>query len=148
MAAISCRTCFRNIRFCRNVSHHGRRRAQTTRHLCSSSGDKDVKDHDPPAFNDATVQKLLKRITGMNFEKIFPRVKQKLSPPKYKLVSEDKLQELLEEAKEKAEKKLQMPPVMEERTKIDHVLSNDPELEGLETSKLVFTDITFGVPDR
>ena len=41
-----------------------------------------------------------------------------------------------------------MPPVMEERKPINRVLSENPELKGLEASKLVFTDITYGVRDR
>ena len=41
-----------------------------------------------------------------------------------------------------------MPPVIEERTEIDEVLAENPELEGLESSKFVFTDITYDLSDR
>ena len=44
--------------------------------------------------------------------------------------------------------RLQIPPFMKGREPITAVLSSDPKLEGLESSTLVFTDITFGVKDR
>jgi len=44
--------------------------------------------------------------------------------------------------------KLQMPPVMEEREDCSEVLEADALLQGFDTCKYVFTDITFGVPDR
>lgn len=58
----------------------------------------------------------------------------------------------LHQMKTQAEKRLsirlQMPPFMKERTPIKHILSVDPQLKGLDKSKYVFTDITFGVKDR
>ena len=45
----------------------------------------------------------------------------------------------------KAEDKLQMTPVMEERNPSGKVLEIDPELMGFDTCKHVFTDITYGV---
>merc|ERR1719184_517471 len=45
-------------------------------------------------------------------------------------------------------RKLQMPPVMEERDAASKVLESDIMLQGHDTCKYVFTDITFGVPDR
>lgn len=62
-------------------------------------------------------------------------------------MTDEELQEALEEANMKAEEMLQMPPVLLPRKPIDRVLSYDPALQGLETSRFVFTDITFGVPD-
>lgn len=53
-----------------------------------------------------------------------------------------------EKALRRAKQRLQMPPYMRVRLPITEVLTHDPDLEGLETSKLVFTDITFGVSDR
>ncbi|XP_077998156.1 small ribosomal subunit protein mS22-like [Glandiceps talaboti] len=144
MAAICARTCARNFISTGGFTQHGLYRRQLIRALCTRSTSND----NAAEFMDEKVQMILKRITGMKFEKIFKPVKQKLSPPKYKLVSEERLQELIEEAKEKAEQKLQMPPVLEERNEIETVLSEDHELEGLDTSNIVFTDITYGVPDR
>lgn len=49
---------------------------------------------------------------------------------------------------EKAEEKLQMPPVVPIRKEIDYVFSKDVELQGYDTSKFLFTDISFGKTDR
>jgi len=54
----------------------------------------------------------------------------------------------MKEAEEKAEKKLQMPPVIKARTDEPEVLSTDYELQGNSEAKFVFTDITFGSSDR
>jgi small subunit ribosomal protein S22 len=54
----------------------------------------------------------------------------------------------MKEAEEKAEKKLQMPPVIKARTEEPEVLSTDYELLGHSEAKFVFTDITFRSSDR
>ena len=41
-----------------------------------------------------------------------------------------------------------MPPVLPERKPIDDVISVDKILDGMDTAKLVFTDITFNIPHR
>ena len=51
-------------------------------------------------------------------------------------------------AREEAERLLKMPPVLPERKPIDDVLSEDKILEGMDTAKYVFTDITFNIPHR
>lgn len=48
----------------------------------------------------------------------------------------------------KAEEKLQMPPVVPIRKEIDFVFSKDIELQGYDTVKFLFTDISFGKTDR
>ena len=64
-------------------------------------------------------------------------------------MTEEELQEATEEARRKADRKLQMTPVMEERDSTSsETLELDPQLAGFDTCKYVFTDITFGVPDR
>ena len=64
-------------------------------------------------------------------------------------MTEEELQEAREEARRKAERMLQMSPVMEERASATtETLETDPQLAGFDTCKYVFTDITFGVPDR
>nr|XP_009939449.1 PREDICTED: 28S ribosomal protein S22, mitochondrial [Opisthocomus hoazin] len=49
---------------------------------------------------------------------------------------------------EEAKEKLIMPPVLNEREPIDDVLAEDKFLEGMETTKYVFTDLTYSVPHR
>ncbi|XP_022090110.1 28S ribosomal protein S22, mitochondrial-like [Acanthaster planci] len=99
-------------------------------------------------FRTDEVQGILTRITGMDLSKVFRHSKQKLEPPTYRLIGDTKLKELEEEAKNEAKKRLQMPPVLDEREEITDILSENPELEGLDSSKFVFTDITYGIKDR
>lgn len=70
-----------------------------------------------------------------------------MEQPVYKFMTDEQLQEALSEANKKADELLQMPPVLPVRQPIDSVLSRDPALKGLEMSRLIFTDITFGIPD-
>lgn len=51
-------------------------------------------------------------------------------------------------AEEQAKHLLKMPPVLPERKPINDVLSEDQMLEGMDTTKYVFTDINFNVPHR
>ncbi|KAG7175433.1 28S ribosomal protein S22-like, partial [Homarus americanus] len=108
-------------------------------------------DVDPaPVFFDKNVQEILKRVTGCNFNAVFRRRydEKPLSPPRYEFLTEEELQERMEEAKGVVEKILQMPPVLKERQPITGILSRDPALTGFDTCKYIFTDITFGVSDR
>lgn len=41
-----------------------------------------------------------------------------------------------------------MPPIVPLRTDLGQVLEVDKDLIGFESSKLVFTDITFGISDK
>lgn len=52
------------------------------------------------------------------------------------------------EVKEKAKEKIQMPPIVPLRTDLGQVLEVDKDIIGYENSKLVFTDITFGISDK
>lgn len=54
----------------------------------------------------------------------------------------------IEFAKEQAKKLLKMPPVLPERKPIVDVLSDDEFLDGMDTAKYVFTDITYNTPHR
>ncbi|XP_033107714.1 28S ribosomal protein S22, mitochondrial-like [Anneissia japonica] len=114
------------------------------RNVCSKTAEKNM----IPGFQDEKIQEILKKITGMQLEKIFKPATEKLEPPKYKLLSQEKLQEFREIAMRAAEERLQMPPVLEERKEDDTVIVKNPELRGLETSKYIFTDITVGINDR
>jgi len=55
----------------------------------------------------------------------------------------------MEEARKKADDKLQMPPILAPRKEIDCVLSKDPVLKGWERENCthVFADISFGKKD-
>jgi len=122
-----------------------------TSRLCSTSSINRYDGKDPaPYFFNPQVQDILKNVTGMNFEKIFRRKKEgkELKVPKYEFLTEEELHEKLEDARIKAEKLLQMPPILKVRQPIEQVLSHDPALKGYDTSKYVFTDITPNTRDR
>ena len=99
-------------------------------------------------FFEQEVQNLLKRLTGLNYDKVFRARKLGKDPvrPIYQFMTEEELLEARDEAKLKAERKLRMTPVMEERSDTSRTLEEDPQLAGFDTCKYVFTDITFGVP--
>ncbi|XP_015342480.1 28S ribosomal protein S22, mitochondrial isoform X2 [Marmota marmota marmota] len=101
-----------------------------------------------PTFMDEEVQSILIKMTGLNLEKIFKPAVQELKPPTYKLMTQAQLEEATRKAVEAAKVRLKMPPVLEERTPINDVLAEDKILEGIETAKYVFTDISYNIPHR
>ncbi|KAJ8320345.1 hypothetical protein KUTeg_001932, partial [Tegillarca granosa] len=88
-------------------------------------------EKDPlPYFLRQNVQTILQRITGFDTEKI----------------SERRTMERQYENKQR--KALQMPPVMQPWKPINHVLVKDEKLAGALENKMVFIDISEGVPQR
>ncbi|CAK6965401.1 S ribosomal protein S22%2C mitochondrial [Scomber scombrus] len=118
------------------------------RTLCSGTQDTAPSDHAKPQYTDPAVQDILTRITGLDLQKVFRPIKEELTPPTYKLMTDDQLAQAVELATEQAQKLLQMPPVLPERKPIDDVLSEDKILDGMSKAKYVFTDITFNIPHR
>lgn len=101
-------------------------------------------------FFNHTVQYLLKTLTRVDFTKVFRKRKlgaKRLEDPQYKFMTDEELQKSLEEAQERANQMLQIPPVVPVRKPKNRVFARDPALEGLEKSRMVFTDITFGTKD-
>ncbi|KAK2846887.1 hypothetical protein Q5P01_009886 [Channa striata] len=115
------------------------------RTLCSGSQDS---DNVKLSVTDPAVQDILTRITGLDLQKVFRPIKQELKPPTYKLMTDEQLQQAVEAATEQAKKLLQMPPILPERKPISDVLSEDKILDGMDTAKYVFTDITYNIPHR
>ncbi|XP_002716598.2 small ribosomal subunit protein mS22 isoform X1 [Oryctolagus cuniculus] len=101
-----------------------------------------------PTFMDEEVQSILIKMTGLNLEKTFKPAVQELKPPTYKLMTQAQLEEATRKAVEAAKIRLKMPPVLEERVPINDVLAEDKILEGTETAKYVFTDISYSIPHR
>ncbi|XP_044522609.1 28S ribosomal protein S22, mitochondrial [Gracilinanus agilis] len=99
-------------------------------------------------FTDEEVQNILIKMTGLDLQKVFKPVKQQLNPPTYKLMTEAQLEEATKRAIEAAKERLKMPPVLKEREPINDVLAEDKILEGTETAKYVFTDLTYSIPHR
>ncbi|MEQ2317027.1 hypothetical protein AMECASPLE_038605 [Ameca splendens] len=111
-------------------------------------GETNEKDNAKPQFADPAVQDILTRITGLDLQKVFRPIKQELKPPTYKLMTDEQLEQALQFATEEAAKRLQMPPVLPERKPISDVLAMDKILDGMDTAKYVFTDITYNIPHR
>merc|ERR1719259_620500 len=86
----------------------------------------------------------------MNKDKVFRARREGRATERslYQFVTDDELKKLQKEADQKAEQRLQMPPVMDARDPKGRVLETDPLLVGFDISKFVFTDITYGVSDR
>ncbi|KAJ7324905.1 hypothetical protein JRQ81_017925 [Phrynocephalus forsythii] len=101
-----------------------------------------------PAFTDENVQNLLSKMTGLDLQKVFKPLKQELKPPTYKLMTEAQLEESVKKAVETAKQRLKMPPVLNEREPINDILSDDKILDGIESHKYVFTDLTHSIPHR
>ncbi|XP_041126278.1 28S ribosomal protein S22, mitochondrial [Polyodon spathula] len=118
------------------------------RTLCSDSANNSPTDGRSPQFSDEEVQNILTKITGLDLQKAFRPVKQELKPPAYRLMTDAQLAQATQKAMQVAKERLKMPPVLPERKPIDDVLAEDKFLEGLETAKYVFTDITFNIPHR
>ncbi|KAM3932615.1 small ribosomal subunit protein mS22 isoform 2-T2 [Leptodactylus fuscus] len=115
------------------------------RSLCAGGPSSSSK---PVCFTDPDVQNILKKVTGLNLEKVFQPVKQESKPPVYKLMTQQQYEESLQKAAVVAQQYLEMPPMLNEREPIDEVLAVDEILDGTETAKLVFTDITYSTPHR
>eukprot|EP00071_Canis_lupus_P012757 XP_005634558.3 28S ribosomal protein S22, mitochondrial [Canis lupus familiaris] len=111
----------------------------------AESGSSEIKK---PTFMDEEVQNLLIKMTGLNLQKVFKPAIQELKPPTYKLMTQAQLEEATRKAIEAAKVRLKMPPVLEERVPINDVLAEDKILEGTETAKYVFTDISYSIPHR
>ncbi|KAM8905118.1 small ribosomal subunit protein mS22 isoform 2-T2 [Spinachia spinachia] len=101
-----------------------------------------------PQFTDPAVQDVLSRITGLDLQKVFRPVKEELKPPTYKLMTDEQLSQAVALATEQARKLLRMPPVLPERKPITDVLSEEKLLDGMDTAKYAFTDISYDIPHR
>ncbi|XP_037381789.1 28S ribosomal protein S22, mitochondrial [Talpa occidentalis] len=111
----------------------------------AESGSLEIKK---PTFMDEEIQNILIKMTGLNLQKVFKPAIQELKPPTYKLMTQAQLEEATRQAVEAAKVQLKMPPVLEERAPINDVLAEDKILEGTETTKYVFTDISYSIPHR
>ncbi|XP_007113432.2 small ribosomal subunit protein mS22 [Physeter macrocephalus] len=111
----------------------------------AESGSSEIKK---PTFMDEEVQSILIKMTGLDLQKIFKPAIQEVKPPTYKLMTQAQLEEATRQAVEAAKVRLKMPPVLEERAPINDVLAEDKILEGTETAKYVFTDISYSIPHR
>ncbi|XP_013404101.1 28S ribosomal protein S22, mitochondrial [Lingula anatina] len=108
------------------------------------------KDKDPgPLFLNPKVYNSLRKMTGFDLEKLFPqRPYPRHFKPKFRIVSDEKLQKLEGGNMFRAQQKLQMPPVMLPRTEESTVICHDTCIAGLYNSKMVITDLMVNTGSR
>ena len=125
------------------------------RFLSSTGGDGSTLNKDPEQlFIRPDVQVILSKITGFNLEKIFRERQTDTDVPKYRLLTDDQLQDYQEEAMRHGRERLQMPPVKKSWS-TDHsaesqIISADSDIAGFDASgcRYIFTDISYGLPNR
>ncbi|XP_004762455.1 28S ribosomal protein S22, mitochondrial isoform X2 [Mustela putorius furo] len=118
------------------------------RRFASEAAESGSSQNKKPTFMDEEVQNILIKMTGLDLQKVFKPSIQELKPPTYKLMTQAQLEEATRKAIEAAKVRLKMPPVLEERAPINDVLAEDKILEGTETAKYIFTDISYSIPHR
>ncbi|XP_043521502.1 28S ribosomal protein S22, mitochondrial [Frieseomelitta varia] len=141
------RTMYRRINFLLKDFY---RRPTWNCRLCSTAP-RATDERDPRSFFfDQHVQKLLKTLTRIDYEKVFAtrRDETRLKIPEFKFMTDEELAKAREEIGKKANRRIQMPPVVKIRPKEPKVLVKEPELQGCGRSNLVFTDISFGKSNR
>ncbi|CAB3410953.1 unnamed protein product [Caenorhabditis bovis] len=101
-------------------------------------------------FVDADVQRLLTELTEIDLEnKVFrPRRTSNQQRSHFALMTEERLEKTRQRMKEEARRFLQFVPIKEPRPNTVQILEKNPLLESFDTSKIVFTDITFDATDQ
>lgn len=143
----------RNMSFVgKSITRFAKLKVRHKNFSCSAkafSKPEDNNDRDPfPVFLDEKVQDLMARITGFDALKVAGPHKRQLQKPKYKLLTDEELKGEMASARKRLSKRLQIPPYMNPRKPNLTPLSVDPDLAHFDTSKYVFTDVTFGIRDR
>ena len=67
---------------------------------------------------------------------------------KYAVLTDRLYFQIQDDAIERGKGRLQMPPTMKCREDVEHLLSDDSEIDGYEQHNYVFTDISYNLPDR
>ncbi|KAK9879553.1 hypothetical protein WA026_006621 [Henosepilachna vigintioctopunctata] len=126
-----------------------RKHSQQIRLLSYVSKEYDEKNSPAPHFFNEKIQNLLLSLTRTDLQKVFQkRTVGSLEDPRFEFLTDKQLKEKLDEIRKVALKHLQFPPAVPVRTPKDKVFSRDPALKGYDTSKFVFTDISFGIKDN
>lgn len=93
------------------------------------------------------VQKLLKSLTRLELDRVFRKRSVKDNTVAYKFMTDDQLRQEVMQSIGRAERLLQMPPVVDVMHENPKILSKDAALKGFSDTKMVFTDISFGLKD-
>ncbi|KYN00764.1 PREDICTED: 28S ribosomal protein S22, mitochondrial [Cyphomyrmex costatus] len=123
----------------------------TCRGFASTNVETDSLERDPASFFfNKEIQQYLQRLTTLDYSKVFRTRKDghKQTPPQFKFLTDEELEEAKKAAEYKAKRYLQMPPMVKQRLEPSATLCEDPALQSHDTVKYVFTDISFGLKDR
>lgn len=118
-----------------------------SRWFCSASAKNFLSyDKDPgPVFMRDDVQKLLRSMTRLELDRVFRKRSVRDNTVQYKFMTDDQLRQEVRQSIGRAERLLQMPPVVNVMQENPKVLSKDGALKGFSEAKMVFTDITYGI---
>uniref|UniRef100_A0A7E4WAL9 28S ribosomal protein S22, mitochondrial n=1 Tax=Panagrellus redivivus TaxID=6233 RepID=A0A7E4WAL9_PANRE len=121
-------------------------KATSTRSDSAASSNVDVEE----LFIDPRVQALLTKLTGLDVEgKIFTeRLVDHAERSHFALMTDSMLENARAAMRERATRLLQFVPVKEPREETFSILAKDPQLEGFDSCKYVFTDITFDATNQ
>lgn len=89
----------------------------------------------------------MKTLTRLDIERVFQSRPTPFNKFSYHFLTRAEVRAKLDGSLRSARRMLQMPPVVKEQEDKIDVLSRDPALLGLETSKLIIADITFNIKD-
>lgn len=106
-------------------------------------------DKDPShQFMRKNNRELLHSLTCMQIDKVFRFRPMPFKRETYQFLTADELKQKFEGALRAARRLLLMPPIIPYEEDNIEVISKDPELQGLDDSKYLFIDTTFGLKDR
>ncbi|XP_022212227.2 28S ribosomal protein S22, mitochondrial [Drosophila obscura] len=104
-------------------------------------------EQDPqPLFTDAETQRLLRSMTQLQLDKVFRKRTVKDNRSETKFMTNEQLETEFLLTIEKAKHLLKMPPIVKIKQDTERLIAKDPALKDFDTTKYVFTDITFGLP--
>ncbi|CAJ0565579.1 unnamed protein product, partial [Mesorhabditis spiculigera] len=102
-------------------------------------------------FTTPQVHELLQKITGVDLEnKVFRsrRISNQQRRSHFALMTDERLENTIERMKDEAQLFLQFVPLKEPREIKTELLAHDEEIAGFDSSRFVFTDISFDATDQ
>lgn len=106
-------------------------------------------DKDPgPTFIRKDVQKLLRSMTRLELDKIFRKRAVRNNTVEYRFMTDEQLRQEVKKSIGRAESLLQMPPIVAVTKDNPQVISRNPALTGFCDTKMIFTDISFGLQNN
>ncbi|KAH8276616.1 hypothetical protein KR018_001347 [Drosophila ironensis] len=102
-------------------------------------------ERDPqPLFTDPETQKLLRSMTQLHLDRVFRKRTVPDNSSETKFMSAQQLEAEFQRMLARATHVLQMPPIVSIKKDVERVIARDPALKDYDSTKYVFTDITYG----